>query len=730
MKDTNVDLQFFSMLITLISCGIGFMYPLILNVIFHIDKKYNKAVITNSFITSSENKKYGKFWVVSILTTFIIFTLLRLTKYCMTIQSILISIQLIIVVCLAFYSYKIIRLIYKYLNSINVANVIIKKVNASNQEEEGCDGLFALYKYAIENRDNKVYYSSMHKIIEIICNENRKDNEGSIYPEYIYKNLRDYCNDIISNKFNSSFALFSAIMDTNVIISEKTYSLLWLYVNRIFNIDNEKSFRDYWVCAYQYYNYTYKVETKEEENYENKIKNANRFYYFNYMVALNLLHNKKDKWLGHILFFTQAYPPKYPLMPNTFNRLIADAKHFNMNMDYLMFQLSIQYPLSNNTWRDVNDSFLYTGYLYDYFAILYIRLFMMDYNVDYAEPLDIPSTEKTIQDNEKIKKFMNILKEKVQQLLSKKDLMKQYGLNVDTQNDKNKQDETNEDTPNNKIIKPINKYIECLDKDNINKKTNNHKPDEGKRKDFLKELSTKFSKQSFPDTLIDDKISLGNTNTISFELYETKLPKECFSEFDKMGFSNLPQVIVDSIRLRQRAVYKNILDRNKATNSYIIKYSEITDALQRLKLESDKYYIVSNNVNWYAIQSGSQDVAEGNYKYDGIAITELYLTGDACLYIFEQDNMPKIKYEEISNDELLKKTEQYKCSNFKELINGEHHTKVYYNEKFEEDDYNLYILNNMLISPIKDFKFVKLNVVDYLYANEKSDFDKIKPFNL
>lgn len=712
MKYIDTNLQLFSMLITIFSVALSVLYPMSLRIRGDIDKKYNLPAITHTFSSEPDFKRYNRVVFISLIITFILFAVMKISLCCWIVQNIIVSLQFLLLIILAYQSTRFIRLILTYQDENKLTNYFCNQPLTNRPESDILGKHLYMCIYA-ENSDNyAIYKKNIDKIIQIICidRSNKKTNDLC--------NALFVINNIAIYK-HLSYDIISLFLSDNISMTNLTYKFLWNHINNVIEIDNEKSFSDYWVCAYQYYNFIYTLRVIEEHYEKENKENEELFYYFNYMVTINLLYNKKDNWLGHILFFTQSQPPKYPLIPNTFNDLIADAKHFIMNLDDIMFQLSIQYPLSNNTWRDVNDSFLYTGYLYDYFAILYIRLFMMDYNVEYAEPLAIPPEEKKVQDNEKIIKFLNILQERVQKLLNNKNLMQQYGLNVDTQNDE--------------IIKPINEYIKCLDED-ITQKTNNPKIDKDKKNDFLGELSTSFSKQPFPDTLINNGISLENTNIVSIELYKTKLPKECFNEYDKTGFSNLPQVIVDSIRLRQRIIYKNILDRNKATNSYIIKYLEIANALQKLKREDDKYYILSNNINWNAIKSGSKDVesdSEGNYKYKGIAITELSLSCDTCIYIFEQNNMPKVNYTKIDSKELSEKANQCKCSDFEELVNEkDQHTMAYYNTKFEEDDYNLYILNRMLISPIKDFKFVKLTVVDYLYTNEKSDFDKIKPFNL
>lgn len=101
--------------------------------------------------------------------------------------------------------------------------------------------------------------------------------------------------------------VFGLYFDENTnTLSEFKYQQLWYAVNQVVRNDDKNWLYRYWEFADQYYSNTFAYKDKDEQ--------AKKFLEFHIAVGGLLALNEKNKWIEHIIWFTNCLPPKYFLI--------------------------------------------------------------------------------------------------------------------------------------------------------------------------------------------------------------------------------------------------------------------------------------------------------------------------------------------------------------------------------------------------------------------------------
>lgn len=177
---------------------------------------------------------------------------------------------------------------------------------------------------------------------------------------------------------NGVFALF---FDTRIKgLSEFKYRRLWYAINQVVRNDDKNWMYRYWEFADQYYSNVFAFESSCEE--------GKRFFEFHVAVGGLLALNLKNEWIEHIASFTNCLPAKYFLIPSTFSEIFNWLQYFD-DMVGSSIDLDFKYHLYSQYEGVKAGANLYNG-IVRYLAMMMCRLPDMNFNVRYANPMELP----------------------------------------------------------------------------------------------------------------------------------------------------------------------------------------------------------------------------------------------------------------------------------------------------------------------------------------------------
>lgn len=474
-------------------------------------------------------------------------------------------------------------------------------------------------------------------------------------------------NDIIS-------VIYDHINDVE--ISQNTYRLVWQMLNRIVVACNFVWFKQYWSWAVQYETFKYKGG-KHTESYK-------RFYFFHVMVGALLCFNKRYEWLSFILFYTNKQPENFGLVPNTYQEIIDNAEYIYY-MSEQPFYFESNFQMDGVAVGARNDSII-VGAAYDYLALLFIRLWSLDYNVSNAEPLDIPYIDMTdIERNEALARMTGMLKIKVKGWYDKGRI---------------NEVELRELPEEGIVIRMLDDFIQKID--NQNKYIyENAEPDKEKLEKLEEDIreSAKRYFSYFPSQS-DSKLNRFKAIPDKHSLYfEYRIEKSVLIKERSISYTNLPDVLIKNLIYQAVSYYEHVFIHNSAKHTYKIKYDDIGIAIEKLGLAND-YVILSF----------------GEYISDRFGIINTLINVESrmsCVIVLRKDQLPFVEYEAEKQDD----------EDMVEIYGDSH---LYSNVRYLTKNKPLKLKQTMVIYiPKASIEYIRLNV-DHFTLSSRFDLDDIE----
>lgn len=691
----------FSSLISIFAALMGMAYPLILQAIQRIDEMYNSSKLAAYFQKQWFFLLFSRLLLVSIPVSIVAPFLLY--YFCdLRWMVILSAAHAIIVFALAISAFILFKYILMTTNPSKFLKYLIHKLSGSHPP---LMEIFQILKYASDKEDDELFNDAAGSI-RIYLLEYRKNKRNENASE-IWKMLRELLkqNSIRDNHFFSLrnlVATYFLSFTEFIYITEDEFIYIWQTIDAVVHADNESWVYAYWTYADQYYKFTLDNFAGENELLQCQ---QNRFKEQHFMIGALMTYNKRYELLGNLMYFSNALPPTYNLVPSTFISVISQLKELISMKDYPLC-LSKRYIMIGAP-QDVSSDGFILSYAYKYASLLLIRLFTVNnWNITYSNPMELPNISEvnTIEDLNAEVYMMNRLKDEVSLWFEEKDAIKQaIGDGQVAEKD---------------VIDLCDRYIEQCKKQ-IDTLNNSMEVDPEKQK---------YIKLHLLSALKDYPLALpifANINTDDYKKKEInnhvkfQIDKKILKVGTNINASNLPDVIVGHLNELAYKAYNLLFLVQSSVINVRIAYKDIKRVLDVIGV-NENLAVLSLGVylgNYEAIYGKEDDEKfvdmDGYRTYKGCNIYSIPST-QRSIVVMQKSDIPFIKKEELADNKGLDLIDNVNF--FYSNINS-------INDLSEEVQY-LIVNRGLYLYSKERFRYIRLTI-DYNSGFE-TDMKKVK----
>lgn len=691
----------FSSLISIFAALMGMAYPLILQAIQRIDEMYNSSKLAAYFQKQWFSLLFSHLLLLSIPVSIIAPFLLYYYRdfSCMMVLS---AVHAIIVFALAMSAFILFKYIMMTINPNKFFEYLEYKLYGSHPP---LTEIFQIQKYA-SDKDNEELFGNITTSISVYLNSYRKNKRDDVAIDVwkmfreLYKQHSKRDNHFFSNRNLIVSYFFSP--EEQIFLSEEEYIYIWQTVDAVVHADNESWVYNYWTYANQYYMFTLDHYSKNDE--ELKLQQE-RFKEQHFMIGALLTYNHKYVLLKRLMYFSNALPPTYDLVPSSFNIIILQLKSLIVKKD-MPIELTKRY-LMIGAPQDVSSDGFILSYAYKYASLLLIRLFTVnDWNITYSNPMGLPeiSSDYTVEDLNEEVYMMNRLKYNISSWFEEKDTIRQIiGEGRVVVDD---------------VLNLCDKYIERCKKQ-IETLNNSMEVDPEKQE---------YIKSHLLSALKDYPLALPIFGDINTDDYERKIinnyvkfqiDKEILKVGTNVNASNLPDVIVGHLNELAYKAYNLLFLIQSSVRNVRIAYKDIKRVLDVIGV-NEKNVVLSLGVylgNYEAIYGKEDDDKfddkDGYRTYKGCNIYSIPSTQQSIV-VMQKSDIPFVKEEKLEDDKGLKQIDgEFFYSNIDSI-----------KDLSEKDAQFLIVDRGLYLYSKERFRYIRLNV-DYNSGFE-TDMNKVK----
>lgn len=691
----------FSSLISIFAALMGMAYPLILQAIQRIDEMYNSSKLAAYFQKQWFTLLFSHLLLLSIPVSIIAPFLLYYYRdfSCMMVLS---AVHAIIVFALAMSAFILFKYIMMTINPSKFFEYLEYKLYGSHPP---LTEIFQIQKYA-SDKDNEELFGNITTSISVYLNSYRKNKRDDVAIDVwkmfreLYKQHSKRDNHFFSNRNLIVSYFFSP--EEQIFLSEEEYIYIWQTVDAVVHADNESWVYNYWTYANQYYMFTLDHYSKNDE--ELKLQQE-RFKEQHFMIGALLTYNHKYVLLKRLMYFSNALPPTYNLVPSSFNIIILQLKSLIVKKD-MPIELTKRY-LMIGAPQDVSSDGFILSYAYKYASLLLIRLFTVnDWNITYSNPMGLPeiSSDYTVEDLNEEVYMMNRLKHNISSWFEEKDAIRQtIGEGRVVVDD---------------VLNLCDEYIERCKKQ-IETLNNSMEVDPEKQE---------YIKSHLLSALKDYPLALPIFGDINTDDYERKIinnyvkfqiDKEMLKVGTNVNASNLPDVIVGHLNELAYKAYNLLFLIQSSVRNVRIAYKDIKRVLDVIGV-NEKNAVLSLGVylgNYEAIYGKEDDDKfddkDGYRTYKGCNIYSIPST-QKSIVVMQKSDIPFIRKEKLADDNNLDLIDE------KEFF----YSNIDKIEDLSEEVQYLIVNRGLYLYSKERFRYIRLNV-DYNSGFE-TDMNKVK----
>ena len=691
----------FSSLISIFAALMGMAYPLILQAIQRIDEMYNSSKLAAYFQKQWFFHLFSRLLLVSIPVSIVAPFLLYYFRD-FSWMMILSAAHALIVFALAMSAFILFKYIMMTINPSKFFEYLEYKLYGSHPP---LTEIFQIQKYA-SDKDNEELFGNITTSISVYLNSYRKNKRDDVAIDVwkmfreLYKQHSKRDNHFFSNRNLIVSYFFSP--EEQIFLSEEEYIYIWQTVDAVVHADNESWVYNYWTYANQYYMFTLDHYSKNDE--ELKLQQE-RFKEQHFMIGALLTYNQKYVLLKRLMYFSNALPPTYDLVPSSFNIIILQLKSLIEKKD-MPIELTKQY-LMIGAPQDVSSDGFILSYAYKYASLLLIRLFTVnDWNITYSNPMGLPeiSSDYTVEDLNEEVYMMNRLKHNISSWFEEKDAIRQtIGEGRVVVDD---------------VLNLCDEYIERCKKQ-IETLNNSMEVDPEKQE---------YIKSHLLSALKDYPLALpifGDINTDDYErniinnYVKFQIDKEILKVGTNVNASNLPDVIVGHLNELAYKAYNLLFLIQSSVRNVRIAYKDIKRVLDVIGV-NEKNAVISLGVylgNYEAIYGKEDDDKfddkDGYRTYKGCNIYSIPST-QKSIVVMQKSDILFVRKEKLADDKKLDliDEEEFFYSNINSIKD------LSEKEQFLLVDRGLYFYSK------ERFRYIRLNV-DYNSGFE-TDMNRVK----
>jgi len=312
---------------TVIIAVFAIAFPLLLQTVSRIDEKYHSTRLMNIFYKEQISRLFITALIASLISI-VIWYLKIPRKFDIGILNFIIDHSAFLIISITSFSlililFLFVRLIKIYYNPIKLLKRLTKKHNKENNERK--TNLFStisdLLFYSIQQQNELLARELVMFLTEAFIIF-RKDKEGEVikYPNEYYDSIFE-ANELVCLRRKKTISNFNGSILLNLfidgyqktILSEETYSALWLCIRQSLDYGREDIIMSYWKNAHQHYSFNLQ-SIYEERNTDFKITNQTevtyrenerkRFLEFHYALGGLLVYSRKYNLLKRLMSFT------------------------------------------------------------------------------------------------------------------------------------------------------------------------------------------------------------------------------------------------------------------------------------------------------------------------------------------------------------------------------------------------------------------------------------------
>ena len=691
----------FSSLISIFAALMGMAYPLILQAIQRIDEMYNSSKLAAYFQKQWFFLLFSRLLLVSIpvsiVTPFLLYYFRDFSW-----MMILSAAHAIIVFGLAISVFLLFKYILMTTNPSKLFEYLEYKLYGSHPP---LTEIFQIQKYASNKEDDELF-GNITRSISVYLNSYRMNKRDDVAID-VWKMFRELYkqHSIRDNHFFSSrnlVATYFLSFTERIYITEDEFIYIWQTLDAVLHADNESWVYAYWTSADQYYRFTldhYAIDNKELKWQQKRFKEQH------FMIGALLSYNQKYVLLKKLMYFSNALPPTYDLVPSSFNIIILQLKSL-IEKKEMPIELTKRY-LMIGAPQDVSSDGFILSYAYKYASLLLIRLFTVnDWNITYSNPMDLPdiSKVKNVEDLNAEVYMMNRLKHNISSWFEEKDAIKQtIGEGRVVVDD---------------VLNLCDEYIEKCKKqiETLNKLM---EVDPEKRE---------YLKSHLLSALKDYPLTLPTLNDNNKEEYKKQnfknsikyqIDKEILKVGTNVNASNLPDVLIEYLNRQVYKAYNLLFLIQSSVRNVRIAYKDIKRVLDVIGV-NENFAVLSLGVylgNYEAIYGKEDDEKfvdmEGYRTYKGCNIYSIPSTQQSIV-VMQKSDIPFVKKEELEDDDDLDLIDEkeFFYSNINRI-----------NDLSEKEQF-LIVHRGLYLYSKERFRYIRLNV-DYNSGYE-TDMKKVK----
>lgn len=683
---------------SLVASILSICYPLFLESIRKIDDQYESTVLAKQFQKECVFKIYSILLFLVIAVSFCTpFVMLLYNSF--VVNIIVETLHCVCVLVLVIVMLVMFRVIQKYYNPDALSQHLFDVEKSKDLPNDLLLCSLDLMRYTSKRQNYEVYNRGK----EYLVNAATSEQISVKYKEYNFSDkinealliatdyatdcrIRPLCNDnilaqVVYNYFCKGYN------------GEKNFEIIWRCLCKMMDSENTEWFQQYWSAANQYY--TFGIDNQPYEIRGNKdcIKYEHRFLELHHLLGALLIRHEKYEWLRYILTVDHVSPPKFMLIPSTFQEIMKVIENVE-EQRIACWKLTSKYQMKG-LFCDVNSDEKIVLLVYRYMALLLVRLFSYnDYNIRYCDPIELPSIREysKLTELKEEKRILGSLRHEVVSFWYKDDRLNEVNLPIVPKQES--------------VTNLIDDVINAINKE-IQFRIDNPKLDLEKMEQLKEELVQ-------IDNRISCSVEIENEDMDDYEkpiivpiFIENKLDADLCSKDGYRGWSNFPDVILSLLNNKIKQYLDGRYSLMEPLADLSICEKNLFKALRGLEIP-DGYKILAMGVYLGIIDQKYNANPELNYdsgscKYGTIPLEE-YNSAMSAIFVIKDSDM--LKWKTITNE-----NSSFHQKNMLELKGSDNH---------------LYTNIDKIITDQNTNPILMIGKVVNLYEKKKTSFIRIR----
>ncbi len=656
--------------IPFIASILGIAYPILLQVIARLEEKYGTMSIVEIFNKEIEKRLFIILLVASLISTFIWilgFEPLFEVKYKNFLWVINNSAALLVIITsvamvASFFFYT--RKIIVYYTTPKLLEHLFKRHRKRKLDSENLN--FRIISDILINQYRKNEKTHALTISRFIYDEfksyrDQKDGEPVEYPDSYYDLVYSIAQELQSNK-NSLYPNLGVRTIGGIwllgelqhsIISEKTYRYLWNLI--IIGAENDlvDLLASNWEFAFQYYRdslrriepeYDEEGNQTNEKECEQRLDERKRFYEFYTAFGGLMLYSRKYETIYGMFHYTTSTPPVYELLPSNMNQIFESFFFFH-DPYYQNFPF-ITHKYGFPKLSGLNADGTIKNWICQYIALQFIRQYFTVITYVYQKPLDFPTIPSTQQEKNNWINSLDYFSKLVEDILSNNELLKTLGFEKLT---KQWCDENGKTFPLVFISQLKDKISEEFEKEKVEQQVSHEKLNQ------FKETTKKLLDKTFNSVqlIINEKIEKVEYDNWYYSGSKMLFEKSSFAENQEAAHLNYDSFVAGQVSKDfMLAISQTAFLKKK--KSYLIKSSEIFDAVDKIVKSGGSYVILNFGIHipYYLSPNNIKGLTKNNYNNIPIINLSPYykeLIGES-FFILKKEDLPRILFNTVDEE--------------------------------------------------------------------------------